>query len=84
MTWMIEYYSEKVRLAVDDWPLGIRAFYARNHRTDEDSWTQSGNAHDPFLVRGAIRDSGNRPGRNRTRLFLYSQGAKNHYPSCLS
>lgn len=29
MEWEIEYYSEKVRLAVDDWPLGIRAFYAR-------------------------------------------------------
>jgi hypothetical protein len=29
ITWMIEYYSEKVRSAVDDWPLGIRAFYAR-------------------------------------------------------
>lgn len=29
MTWTIEYYSEKVRSAVDDWPPGIRAFYAR-------------------------------------------------------
>ena len=29
MTWTIEYYSEKVRLAVDDWPRGIRAYYAR-------------------------------------------------------
>lgn len=29
MAWTIEYYSEKVRLAVDAWPVGIRAFYAR-------------------------------------------------------
>jgi phage-related protein len=29
MTWSIEYYSEKVRSAIDEWPLGIRAFYAR-------------------------------------------------------
>lgn len=29
MTWTIEYYSERVRLTVDDWPVGIRAFYAK-------------------------------------------------------
>lgn len=29
MQWAIEYYSEKVRLNVDDWPLGVRAFYTR-------------------------------------------------------
>lgn len=29
LTWTIEYYSEKVRSAIDDWPLGIRAVYAR-------------------------------------------------------
>lgn len=29
MQWAIEYYSEKVRLAVDGWPLGVRAFYTR-------------------------------------------------------
>lgn len=29
MMWAIEYYSEKVRFAVDGWPVGIRAFYAR-------------------------------------------------------
>lgn len=29
MTWEIEYYSEKVRLSIDGWPVGIRAFYAR-------------------------------------------------------
>ena len=29
MLWTIEYYSEKVRLIVDAWPVGIRAFYAR-------------------------------------------------------
>jgi phage-related protein len=29
MTWVIEYYSEHVRSAVDGWPPGIRAFYAR-------------------------------------------------------
>jgi phage-related protein len=29
MAWTIEYYSEKVRLAIDAWPVGIRAFYAR-------------------------------------------------------
>ena len=29
MTWTIEYYSEKVRLTIDAWPVGIRAFYAK-------------------------------------------------------
>ena len=29
MEWLIEYYNEKVRLTVDAWPHGIRAFYAR-------------------------------------------------------
>jgi phage-related protein len=29
MAWTIEYYSEKVRLAVDAWPVDFRAFYAR-------------------------------------------------------
>jgi hypothetical protein len=29
MQWKIEYYSEKVQLTVDAWPVGIRAFYAR-------------------------------------------------------
>jgi phage-related protein len=29
MEWTIVYYSEKVRLAIDGWPVGIRAFYAR-------------------------------------------------------
>lgn len=29
MEWTIEYYSESVRLEVDEWPAGIRAYYAR-------------------------------------------------------
>jgi phage-related protein len=29
MGWTIEFYSEKVRNAVDEWPAGIRSFYAR-------------------------------------------------------
>ncbi len=29
MDWEITYYSEKVRQAIDGWPLGIRAFYTR-------------------------------------------------------
>ncbi|WP_092238674.1 type II toxin-antitoxin system RelE/ParE family toxin [Desulfobacula phenolica] len=29
MKWKITYYNEKVRGAIDQWPLGIRAFYAR-------------------------------------------------------
>ncbi len=29
MQWKIEYYNEKVQLAVDAWPVGVRAFYAR-------------------------------------------------------
>lgn len=29
MQWTIDYYSEKVRLVIDGWPVGIRAFYAR-------------------------------------------------------
>ncbi len=29
MQWTIEYYNEKVKLAVDAWPVGVRAFYAR-------------------------------------------------------
>jgi len=27
--WEIEYYSEKVRLEIDQWPVGVRAYYAR-------------------------------------------------------
>ena len=29
MAWRIEYYSEKVKKAIDAWPVGIRAFYAK-------------------------------------------------------
>ncbi len=29
MIWTIEYYSEKVQITVEKWPLGVRAFYAR-------------------------------------------------------
>jgi phage-related protein len=29
MEWAIEYYSEKVRRDIDEWPVGIRAYYAR-------------------------------------------------------
>ena len=29
MEWQINYFSENVRKIVDNWPVGIRAFYAR-------------------------------------------------------
>lgn len=29
MEWKIRYYSEKVRVGIDQWPVGIRAYYAR-------------------------------------------------------
>lgn len=29
MTWEITYYSETVQKAINEWPIGIRAFYAR-------------------------------------------------------
>ena len=29
MEWKIQYYSEKVRYRIDQWPPGIRAYYAR-------------------------------------------------------
>ena len=29
MKWEILYYNEKVQMAIDAWPVGIRAYYAR-------------------------------------------------------
>ncbi|MDU9049330.1 MAG: type II toxin-antitoxin system RelE/ParE family toxin [Candidatus Electrothrix sp. Rat3] len=29
MEWKIEYYNEKVQESIDEWPVGIRAVYAR-------------------------------------------------------
>ena len=29
MGWMIRYYNEKVRIGIESWPVGIRAYYAR-------------------------------------------------------
>jgi phage-related protein len=29
MNWEIEYYNEKVRASINEWPVGIRAVYAR-------------------------------------------------------
>lgn len=29
MDWEILYYNEKVQMAIDAWPVGIRAYYAR-------------------------------------------------------
>lgn len=54
MKWKITYFNEKVRIAIDQWPVSIRAFYARTTENNDDLWSKSRHAVYAIHRTGAV------------------------------
>ena len=79
MPWIIDYYSEEVRLEIDALPVGIRASYTRLTELLEEFGL--GPSHAPFTGNGrrAVRTSTKRARGNSEGILLHESGQENHH-----